>query len=277
MTLNLEAERRRAEETLTLLAAAERAASTLRGSQADTLNERQRQAALLTRSNEMLSQERTKSAEAIRKVTLLNAQMADLRSELNALQGILDASQADDQERDVQIETLGTQLNQALAQVAQDQKKLAEEEAARADEQAKIAALEAERAARLEEEAQDLRQYRSEFFARVRNILGEREGVRIVGDRFVFSSEVLFTTGSARLGPQGRAQISRVASVIRDVSQEIPDGINWILRVDGHTDNIPLSGLGEHRNNWQRQVSANFSPWIRQIRHRRARAIVALS
>ena len=103
---------------------------------------------------------------------------------------------------------------------------------------------------RLEAEAQDLENYRSEFFGRVREILGDREGIQIVGDRFVFSSEVLFEAGSAALGFEGQQQLGEVAAVIREIQGEIPEGINWILRVDGHTDNIPISG-GAFADNWE--------------------------
>ena len=78
-----------------------------------------------------------------------------------------------------------------------------------------------------------------------------REGIRVEGDRFVFSSEVLFEPGSATLSAEGRAQISGVAGILRDLSDEIPPAIDWLIRVDGHTDNIPLSGRGEFANNWE--------------------------
>ncbi len=135
---------------------------------------------------------------------------------------------------------LGEQL---LRRVAGEQRKLAEEQRLRAD-------LEEAERIRLEAEAQDLANYRSEFFGRVRDILGDRPGIQIVGDRFVFSSEVLFGAGSATLGAQGRGQLADVASVIREIQGEIPEGISWILRVDGHTDNIPISG-GTFADNWE--------------------------
>jgi chemotaxis protein MotB len=87
--------------------------------------------------------------------------------------------------------------------------------------------------------------------ASVGQVLGNREGVRVVGDRFVFSSEILFQPGSAVLGNAGQAQIAAVAGIIRDVAGQIPNEVNWILRVDGHTDRIPLSGTGEFKSNWE--------------------------
>jgi chemotaxis protein MotB len=85
----------------------------------------------------------------------------------------------------------------------------------------------------------------------MREILGEREGVQVVGDRFVFPSEVLFEPGSATLGPEGRAQVARVAAVIREIAGNIPPEIDWILRVDGHTDRVPISPGANFADNWE--------------------------
>jgi chemotaxis protein MotB len=137
----------------------------------------------------------------------------------------------------VQIEALGSQLNAALAQVAQEQKKRAEMEAAERK--------------RLEAENADLAKFRSEFFGQLSQLLAGREGVRVVGDRFVFSSEVLFNAGSADLAPEGQAQIAGVVESLNEVMGQIPPSIDWIIRVDGHTDNVPLSGTGEFKDNWQ--------------------------
>ncbi|WP_299640655.1 OmpA family protein, partial [uncultured Ruegeria sp.] len=100
-------------------------------------------------------------------------------------------------------------------------------------------------------QAEDLQRYRSEFFGRLRDVLGEQEGVRIEGDRFVFSSEVLFPTGSAVLSAEGRQEVAKVANILRSVAAEIPPGLNWVIRVDGHTDNVPLTGSGRYRDNWE--------------------------
>ena len=111
--------------------------------------------------------------------------------------------------------------------------------------------LEAAERARLEAENKDRARFRSEFFGQLSKLLEGREGVRVVGDRFVFSSEVLFNPGSADLAPEGRAQIASVVSILNEVKDEIPEGIDWIIRVDGHTDNVPLSGSGAFSDNWQ--------------------------
>lgn len=237
MTLALEDQRQKAEDTLTLLAAAELARKQLDGSEAENVAEIDRQSALLEQANELLAGERAMSAESQRQVALLNQQTAALRTQLNALQGLLDTSASADAEAKVQLEMLGSNLNAALARVAVEQKARAE--------------LEAREVARLEAEAVDLRSFRSEFFGRVREVLGDRDGVKVVGDRFVFSSEVLFAPGSAELGAGGRAQIATVAAVIRDIGDEIPDEIDWVLRVDGHTDSTGIGSGSAFADNWE--------------------------
>ena len=237
MTLSLEAKRKEAEETLTLLAAARAELGEAEREAARNMSEGDRQAALLSVARQELAEEKAASRDAAQKLALLNEQTVELRKQLDRLQGLLDASKAADEASQVQIEALGANLNTALARVAAEQKKRLELE-------------EAERQ-RLEAEANDLKKFRSEFFGRLRDVLGTQEGVRIVGDRFVFSSEILFAAGSATLGEQGKAEIANVASIILDVADQIPPEIDWILRVDGHTDKIPLSGFGEFRDNWE--------------------------
>lgn len=244
MTLALEAQRKKAEETLTLLAAAETAKKKLADDQTASLTEADRQKALLALAQAELTTEKAASADAARKLALLNEQVAALRGQLGALQELLDASSARDVADKVQIEALGSQLNSALARVAAEQKRRAELEEA---EQARLAA-EAQAA---KDEARELAKYRSEFFGRLSELLAGREGVRVVGDRFVFSSEVLFQPGSADLAPEGRAQIEGVVAILQDVAAAIPPGIDWIIRVDGHTDNMPLSGQGAFADNWE--------------------------
>ncbi|MGL4279981.1 MAG: peptidoglycan -binding protein, partial [Albidovulum sp.] len=189
MTLALEAQRKKAEETLTLLAAAEAAQRAEADKSGTALSEADRQRALLATANEALSREKAASAEAARKVALLNQQVAALRTQLGSLQSLLDASEAKDAEAKVQIDALGTRLNSALAQVASEQKRRAELE------EAERIRLEAE-AKSLKEQTVELARYRSEFFGKLSQVLAGREGVRVVGDRFVFSSEVLFNPGA---------------------------------------------------------------------------------
>lgn len=297
MTLSLEAQRKRAEETLTLLAAARAAedeldqrlaaalndenntqntledaqlriaqleaelgaAQTQAGTEAADLRSRlaaalaakltaenavdetqsdvARRAALLAQAQAHLADEQEVSAAAQRQTELLNQQVAALRTQLRDLQGLLDVAVEEDNAREVELQSLGTQLNTALARVAVEERRRAE--------------LEAAERARLEAETKDLEQYRSEFFGRLRSVLGAQEGVRIEGDRFVFSSEVLFPPGGAEISVEGEGEIAKVADILRNIAADIPAEIDWVIRVDGHTDNEPLSGLGEFADNWE--------------------------
>ena len=118
-------------------------------------------------------------------------------------------------------------------------------------EQKKNAVLEAERIKKLEDEANELKNYRSEFFGNLRQILGNNKGIEIVGDRFVFSSEVLFDVGKADLSMLGKLEIQKVAVILNQVIQEIPKNLNWIIRVDGHTDNTAMVQGAEFKDNWE--------------------------
>ncbi|MEX0349046.1 MAG: peptidoglycan -binding protein [Paracoccaceae bacterium] len=251
MTLALEAQRQEAEETLTLLAAADAAKDALQAelNAADSSAAEQRdlaaeRAALLEQAHEVLDAEKEISAEAQRQTALLNQQIAALRSQLGGLQALLDDYKERDAAAQVQLQSLGQDLNTALARAA------SEERRRRLLEEAERRRLEAE-AEDLQAKAKDLERYRSEFFGRLRDVLGQQEGVRIEGDRFVFSSEVLFAPGSATLSPEGRFEIAKIAEILRSIARDIPQEINWVIRVDGHTDNTPLGGAGRYRDNWE--------------------------
>lgn len=166
--------------------------------------------------NASLDQEKQISARALSQVELLNQQIAALRRQIGALEEALNASEARDKESNAKIADLGKRLNVALAQ-----------------------------------RVQELNRYRSDFFGRLREILSDKENIRIVGDRFVFQSEVLFPTGSSDINPAGLVEMKKLADAVITLNNEIPDDINWILRVDGHTDNIPLIGTGRFRDNWE--------------------------
>ena len=275
MTLALETQRQEAEDTLTLLAAARAAketldaelaaalteTETLEAAQADraalrakladalaaklaaesraedTRSDAEKRAALLNAARADLAQEEAATAAAQRQTELLNQQVAALRGQLGELQSLLDDAVARDAVKEVQLQSLGSDLNTALARVAAEERRRAE--------------LEAAERARLEAETKNLEQYRSEFFGRLRELLGNQEGVRIEGDRFVFSSEVLFPPGAATLSAEGRKEIAKVAGILRNIAADIPPEIDWVIRVDGHTDNQPLSGLGAFADNWE--------------------------
>ena len=203
----------------------------------DLLSATEQQALLLENAQTTLSKERVISAAAQRQTELLNQQVAALRTQLKELSGLLNLAEERDQEAQVQLQSLGSDLNTALARA------VAEERRRRV--------LEEEERKRLEAETKDLAQYRSEFFGRLRDLLGTQEGIRIEGDRFVFSSEVLFPPGGAQLSALGEGEIAKIAAILRGIADEIPPEIDWVIRVDGHTDNVPLSGLGEFADNWE--------------------------
>ncbi len=204
---------------------------------ADQTTETEKQQALLAAARKSLAAEEDTSAAAQRQTELLNQQVAALRGQLGDLRALLDDAVARDAAKEVQLQSLGSDLNTALARVATEERRRAE--------------LEAAERKRLEAKAKDLEQYRSEFFGRLRELLGKQAGVRIEGDRFVFSSEVLFPPSSAILSPDGRGEIAKVATILRNIAADIPPEIDWVIRVDGHTDNQPLSGLGQFADNWE--------------------------
>ena len=159
--------------------------------------------------------ERDISESARARLALLNRQMAALREQLAQLSAVLEASEVLSKKQKVQIANLGKRLNAALAT-----------------------------------KVQELSRYRSEFFGRLREVLGRQPGVRIVGDRFVFQSEVLFASGSAELGKAGKEQLGRLADTLRQISTKIPKDIDWILRIDGHTDKVPIN-TAQFPSNWE--------------------------
>jgi chemotaxis protein MotB len=217
----------------------------------DQQSKAERQAALLAEARKSLTQQEEKSAEAQRQTALLNQQVAALRTQLGGLQALLDDFQERDAASNVQLQNLGSNLNAALARAASEERKrrlLEEVERKRLEIEAAERAAEAEN---YKAQAKDLERYRSEFFGRLRDVLGNQEGVRIEGDRFVFSSEVLFPPGGAELSFDGQIEIAKVANILRAVANDIPAEIDWVIRVDGHTDNVPLSGHFKYADNWE--------------------------
>jgi len=174
-----------------------------------------------TKTTLLKEQELSKSARA--EVALLNQQMSALRQQLAKIQDILDASETKSKEQNAQIANLGKRLNAALAS-----------------------------------KVQELSKYRSEFFGRLRDVLGKREGVRIVGDRFVFQSEVLFSKGSSEMGVGGKLQLDQLATTLLEIALEIPGEIDWILRIDGHTDNDPIH-TAKFPSNWELSTARAIS------------------
>jgi chemotaxis protein MotB len=212
------------------------------------LTDAQRNDVLLSEARSRLSEQEALSEKDALAMEALNRQVAELRAQIGSLQQVIGEAEAKDAETQVMTETLGRDLNAALARaaLAEQKQRLQAEELAR-QEQALREQAEAE-AARLTEESRDLSRYRSEFFARLGQVMSGREGVRVVGDRFVFSSEVLFEPARATLSDEGKAQIARVKGILDEVADEMPEDLDWIVRVDGHTDDVPY--VGEFEDNW---------------------------
>ncbi len=178
---------------------------------ARAMTEQERRAAV----EAQLADDKKLGDSARAQIALLNQNVDELKSQLAAVSAALDLAQSQGRDKDAQIANLGQKLNAALA--------------------AKV---------------QELQQYRSEFFGMLRQVLAGRPGIQIVGDRFVFQSEVLFPVGSAELTQSGVAQMTALAVTIKDIATEIPPDINWVLRVDGHTDPQPVKG-GQFGSNWE--------------------------
>jgi len=179
------------------------------------LGEKSEMEARLSAREGELAGSRKATAEAQAQVDLLTRQVDALRAEMARIAQALEASEARDRDQKTQISDLGKRLNVALAG-----------------------------------KVEELQKARSDFFGRLRKVLGDRPGIRIEGDRFVFQSELLFKSGAAELGPEGLEQVGRLAATLKEMIRSIPPGVNWVLRVDGHTDRRPISS-GRYRSNWE--------------------------
>ena len=171
-----------------------------------------------SRASELAAQldsQKSITSRAMAQVELLNQQIAALRRQLAAIESALEASESKDKEAQARIADLGQRLNLALAQ-----------------------------------RVQELSRFRSEFFGRLRAILGNRPDIRVVGDRFVFQSEVFFDAGQALLKGEGRAELDKLASALAELEKQIPTDVAWVLRVDGHTDVRPIASA-QFPSNWE--------------------------
>ena len=177
----------------------------------------------LEKTEDERNEQKKLTDEAQQQLILLNRQIAALRQQLSRLAVTLEATEAEIEEKDVRIADLGRRLNVALAS-----------------------------------KVQELARYRSEFFGRLREVLGQRQDIRIVGDRFIFQSEVLFASGSAELGEAGKRQMAQLATTLKDISSKIPKDVPWILRVDGHTDRAPIK-TALFPSNWELSAARAIS------------------
>ncbi len=177
----------------------------------------------LDRKDATILKERNIAEGANAQVALANRQMAVLREQLARISEALEVAERKATEQGVQISSMGKRLNSALAT-----------------------------------KVQELSRYRSEFFGRLREVLGDQPGIRVVGDRFVFQSEVLFASASANLGEDGMVQLKQLAATLREITKRIPTDIDWILRIDGHTDGIPISNW-KFPSNWELSAARAIS------------------
>jgi chemotaxis protein MotB len=182
--------------------------------------EQQRRAAV----EAQLSGEKSLGDSARAQLALLNRQVDELKAQLTIVAHALELTQTDVREKDTQIANLGQKLNVALAS-----------------------------------KVEELQRYRSDFFGKLRTVLANRPGVQIVGDRFVFQSEVLFPVGSAELTPAGQAGITALAITIKDIAREIPPDVHWIMRIDGHTDHQPIKPGFPFASNWELSTARAIS------------------
>ena len=171
-----------------------------------------------------LDMEKEATARAVAQITMLNQQITALRRQIGALEQALGTSEQKEKDSQIHIADLGQRLNLALAQ-----------------------------------RVQELSRYRSDFFGKLREILGNRPDIRVVGDRFVFQSEVFFDSGAAVLRPEGRAELDKLATALAELEKKIPSDINWVLRVDGHTDTRQLSGNSPFKSNWELSAARAIS------------------
>ena len=177
----------------------------------------------VSNKDEQLITEKKLSQTARAQIALLNKQVTALRKQILQIANTLEASEKIAKQRRVKIANLGKRLNAALAS-----------------------------------KVQELARYRSEFFGRLRDVLGSQPGIRIVGDRFVFQSEVLFSKGSDQLENEGQKQIQQLAGTLKAITVKIPKNIDWILRVDGHTDQIPIRTT-RFPSNWELSTARAIS------------------
>jgi chemotaxis protein MotB len=174
--------------------------------------------------NSQIDLQKAATARALAQIENLNEQITALRRQIAALEDALGASEKKSSDAQLRIADLGQRLNVALAQ-----------------------------------RVQELSRYRSDFFGKLREILGNRPDIRVVGDRFVFQSEVFFDSGAATLRPDGRAELDKLAAAVVELQSKIPNDVNWVLSVEGHTDIRPVGGTSPFKSNWDLSAARAIS------------------
>jgi chemotaxis protein MotB len=192
--------------------------------------------AAVAASAEELKAEKALTEQQKSELATLNAQLAALRRQLQSLQDALEAAEAKDKEQEAQIENLSTRLNAALAQ-----------------------------------KVQELQEVRSRFFEALRKAIGDRADIKVVGDRFIFESDILFSSCSAAIGAAGKGELDKLAVALLEIQADIPAEVNWVLRVDGHADATPLGP--SCRQFFASNLALSAARAIAVVDHLRARAV----
>ena len=170
-------------------------------------------------SSEIINSMTIQSEETFKQVAFLTTEINILKNEIGILNQALESSELSQITKQLKIEDLGERLNKAL-----------------------------------KSKVFELQKYRSEFFGKIKSILGERDDIKIVGDRFIFESELLFDSASANLAENGISKLKQIGLTLKETTNNIPENINWIIQVEGHTDNRPIS-TSKYPSNWELSTS----------------------
>ncbi|MEM8799907.1 MAG: peptidoglycan -binding protein [Pseudomonadota bacterium] len=224
--------------------------STISATLSDARGENFRLEGELSDLRDDLLEAENKLAEAARQQAASQQQIADLRGEIGAAQNELATERAATQTARDEVAKLNQNLDEFRRQLASLEASLDAADARDREQKAVIADLGRRLNTALAGKVQELATYRSEFFGRLKELLGGRSDIVVRGDRFVFQSELLFESGSATLGPKGREQLDKIAETLLIISNTIPETINWVLSVDGHTDRLPIN-TPEFPSNWE--------------------------
>ena len=260
-----QADRETLELTLAELAGLRQDIAALRAVRADLEGQVRLLATALDKSNRRLGELEAESAELRDRATLAEKEVEEREIRLNELRLALKQSDEDLAKEHkltaasrAQIDLLNQQILALRQQLERIGKALEVARKKAADQKVVIADLGRKLNVALASKVEELQRYRSEFFGRLREVLGTRPGIRIEGDRFVFQSEVLFASGSAKLEQRGKVQMAHLATTLLEIARHIPDDLKWVLRVDGHTDTVPIK-TPQFASNWELSTARAIS------------------
>ena len=228
-----------------------------------SLTNKQHLTNILTQEKEALYEKSTRDAKTLQQIQLSEKNLQDQKK---ALETLIETLRKDLELLKQEYETIQNSkltLDEAHKKTQQEKEQLAlsieKLKTSEAQKQEQVQELDARLQTLLAERVKELSAYRSEFFGKLRKALGDREDIRITGDRFIFQSEVLFDVGSAELGENGKEKIAELAEILKTITKLIPSGIDWILRIDGHTDALPLRKGAYFESNWDLSTARAIS------------------